>query len=121
MKLTQMLKMAALLALPMAFVAPTQAASKNAEKPQAEAVQVEAKAEQKAAENDAPVVANQVNINTASASELQRALIGIGAKKAQAIVEYRETNGKFAAAEDLLKVKGIGKNTLEKNLSRILL
>lgn len=56
----------------------------------------------------------KVNVNTASAAELQL-LKGIGEAKAKAIVEYRETNGKFASLEDLTKVKGIGPKFIEKN------
>ncbi|MBI2856368.1 MAG: ComEA family DNA-binding protein [Chloroflexi bacterium] len=54
----------------------------------------------------------KVNINTASAEELQ-ALHGIGEVKARAIVEYREANGPFLRVEDLLLVPGIGTTTLE--------
>lgn len=57
----------------------------------------------------------QVDINTASAQEIASALKGIGIKKAQAIVEYREQHGDFASADDLLEVKGVGEKTLEKN------
>ncbi|EEX50975.1 comEA protein [Pasteurella dagmatis ATCC 43325] len=64
---------------------------------------------------------DQVNINTATAIELQKALIGIGTKKAEAIVQYREAHGPFTAAEQLMEVQGIGKATLEKNKSRIAL
>ena len=64
-------------------------------------------------------VSDKLNINTASASEIQKALIGIGAKKAEAIVQYREKHGNFTAAEQLLEVQGIGKATLEKNRDRI--
>ena len=65
-------------------------------------------------------VSDKLNINTASASEIQKALIGIGAKKAEAIVQYREKHGNFTAAEQLLEVQGIGKATLEKNRDRIM-
>lgn len=54
----------------------------------------------------------KVNINTASVEELT-ALKGIGEGKAQAIVEYREANGAFASADDLVNVKGIGDKILE--------
>ena len=64
-------------------------------------------------------VSDKLNINTASASEIQKALIGIGAKKAEAIVQYREKHGNFTVAEQLLEVQGIGKATLEKNRDRI--
>ena len=64
---------------------------------------------------------NAVNINTASAAEIQDKLVGIGAKKAQAIVDYRTKNGAFLSIEQLKEVSGIGAATLEKNRSRIVL
>ena len=48
-----------------------------------------------------------VNINRASVTELD-ALPGVGPSTAQAIVDYRTTNGPFSSPEDLLNVKGIG-------------
>jgi competence protein ComEA len=48
-----------------------------------------------------------VNINRASATELD-ALPGVGPSTAQAIVDYRTTNGPFGSPEDLLNVRGIG-------------
>lgn len=60
-----------------------------------------------------------INLNTADAAQLQRALTGIGAVKAQAIVDYREANGAFNSVDELLEVKGIGAATLEKNRDRI--
>ncbi|EEW11410.1 conserved hypothetical protein [Vibrio mimicus VM573] len=62
-----------------------------------------------------------VNINTASAEELATLLKGIGLKKAQAIVDYREANGPFISIDDLTKVKGIGEATVRNNATRILL
>jgi competence protein ComEA len=62
-----------------------------------------------------------VNINSASAEELATLLVGVGAQKAQAIVDFRETNGPFVAKADLTKVKGIGQSILEKNQERIIL
>ncbi|MEC7816670.1 MAG: helix-hairpin-helix domain-containing protein [Pseudomonadota bacterium] len=59
-----------------------------------------------------------VNINTADVAALA-ALDGIGEAKAQAIVEYRDTNGPFASADALTNVKGIGNATLQKNADRI--
>jgi len=39
--------------------------------------------------------------------------------KAQAIIDWRKENGSFANIEDLMKVKGIGPKTLEKNKDRL--
>ena len=56
-----------------------------------------------------------VNINTADAQTIAQELNGIGTKKAEAIVIYREANGKFKTIESLTEVKGIGLKTVEKN------
>lgn len=54
-----------------------------------------------------------LNVNTATAIELNK-LPGVGKKSAEAIIAYRTEKGKFKSPKDLLKVKGIGKKTLEK-------
>ena len=63
--------------------------------------------------------AQTVNINQADAATLAQMLSGIGEKKAQAIIEYRNTHGAFATIESLDQVKGIGPATIEKNRARI--
>ncbi|ELR63732.1 DNA uptake protein [Photobacterium marinum] len=60
-----------------------------------------------------------VNINTANVEELDKLLVGVGPEKAARIVDYRDINGKFAAADDLVNVKGIGPATVDKNRERI--
>lgn len=54
-----------------------------------------------------------VAVNSATAEQLQT-LPGIGKVTARSIVEYRKAHGPFAKVDDLLQVKGIGSQTLEK-------
>ncbi|MBL0432563.1 ComEA family DNA-binding protein [Aeromonas hydrophila] len=61
----------------------------------------------------------KVNLNTANINELT-ALKGIGEKKAQAIVDYREKQGKFTTVDQLADVSGIGPATLEANRDMII-
>ncbi|WP_230199731.1 helix-hairpin-helix domain-containing protein [Bacillus andreraoultii] len=55
----------------------------------------------------------KVNINIADIAALDT-LPGIGPSKAEAIIEYRETNGPFQTVEDLMNISGIGEKTFEK-------
>lgn len=63
----------------------------------------------------------KVSINRADAVTLSQQLIGIGPKKAEAIVAYRLVHGLFQRVDDLALVKGIGSATLEKNRQKIIL
>lgn len=65
------------------------------------------------------LAADKVDINTADAAQLEKVLVGIGASKAQAIVEYRKANGPFKSADELVNVKGIGLKTVERNRDAI--
>ena len=58
--------------------------------------------------------ASLVNVNTATAEQLDQGVKGIGPKKAADIVKYREANGPFQSVDDLAKVPGIKGKTLEK-------
>ena len=57
----------------------------------------------------------KLNINTATAEQLDQRLKGVGSKTAAAIVEYRKEHGAFENAEDLMEVNGVGEKTIEKN------
>jgi competence protein ComEA len=65
-----------------------------------------------------PPVTSPININTATASELD-ALPGIGAKTAARIVEYRQKNGPFKKVEELMNVRGVGEKNFLKLKSQI--
>ena len=61
------------------------------------------------------VLAGPVNINTADAPTLARELNGIGLKRAEAIIEYRQKHGPFKSADELALIKGIGAAVIAKN------
>ncbi len=58
-----------------------------------------------------PAPATPVDINTASAADLQT-VPGIGKALAQRIVEFREKNGPFSQVDDLVKIRGIGEKSI---------
>ena len=53
------------------------------------------------------VSAFALDINTASAEEFVK-VKGIGEKKAERIISYRDEHGKFNSVDELKNVKGIG-------------
>ena len=67
------------------------------------------------------VFAKPVNINTADAQTIADSLTNIGIKKAEAIVKDRQEHGSFKTADELDRVSGIGKKTIEANRADILI
>jgi len=58
-----------------------------------------------------------VNVNTADAATIASSLNGIGAVKAQAIVDYRQKHGPFRSVDELAQVKGISQKLINRNRS----
>lgn len=65
------------------------------------------------------VILLPVDINQADAETLSRVMEGVGPKKAQAIIDYRNQHGPFHSIDELTQVKGIGVGTLSRNRGRI--
>jgi competence protein ComEA len=63
--------------------------------------------------------AEPVNINTADAATLAKALNGVGPAKAKAIVSYRDKNGPFKSVDQLAMVEGITQKLIDKNRADI--
>jgi len=63
--------------------------------------------------------AETVNINTADKESLMTAIKGVGEKRAEAIIAYREQNGPFKSIEELAEVRGIGTSIVEKNTDNL--
>lgn len=59
--------------------------------------------------------AGSLNLNSANAAELTDKLVGVGPKKAEAIVAWRKANGGFKNPAQLMEVKGIGPSLYERN------
>jgi competence protein ComEA len=66
------------------------------------------------------VIFASVDINNATAEEFT-SIKGIGLKKAQSVIEYRDTIKCFKSIDELTNVKGIGKSTLDKNKANLTL
>lgn len=63
--------------------------------------------------------ADKININTADKETLMSVIKGVGEKKAEAIIIYREENGEFKSIDELVNVKGIGQGIVEKHKDQL--
>jgi len=70
-------------------------------------------AQQASSSQTAPAAASPINLNTATAADLEK-LPGVGPATAARIIEYRQKNGNFKKLEDLMNVKGIGEKAFLK-------
>lgn len=61
----------------------------------------------------------KINLNKADVHALVQSCKGIGKKRAEAIVKYRETHGSFRSVEDLAQVRGIGKQFVKRHLTQL--
>ncbi len=69
-----------------------------------------------------PVVsfsAESININTADKEALMSVIKGVGEKKAEAIILYREENGPFKSIDELTNVKGVGQSMVDKHREKL--
>ncbi len=67
------------------------------------------------------VFADTVNINTADKETLMSSIKGVGEKRAEAIIAYREKHGPFKSIDALAEVKGVGPSIVEKNTGNLIL
>ena len=63
--------------------------------------------------------AEAVNINTADKEALMTSIKGVGERRAEAIIAYREQNGSFKSVEELAEVRGVGQSIVEKNMDNL--
>ena len=70
------------------------------------------------AQSGKQATSEKVNLNTATAEQLQT-LPGIGPALAERIIAYRNKVGKFAKIEELLNVKGIGDKVFQRFKDRL--
>ncbi|MBA2651741.1 MAG: helix-hairpin-helix domain-containing protein [Tatlockia sp.] len=64
-------------------------------------------------------IAAKIDLNKADAKALSKSVKGIGQKRAEAIIKYRDKHGKFNSIEDLAKVRGFSTRFVESHLKEL--
>ncbi|KTD47323.1 competence protein ComEA [Legionella rubrilucens] len=68
---------------------------------------------------EAETAAPKINLNTAELKTLIHSFKGIGEKRAEAIVKYRESHEGFKSVEELAEVPGLGQQFINRNLAEL--
>lgn len=66
-----------------------------------------------------PPASQKINLNTADIKTLTQSFKGIGQKRAQAIIDYRQKHGNFKSIAELAEVRGLGKTFVNAHLSQL--
>lgn len=61
----------------------------------------------------------KINLNTADLATLTGSFKGIGKKRAEAIIAYRDSHKGFKSVEELAEVKGLGQHFMESNREKL--
>lgn len=61
----------------------------------------------------------KIDLNKADAESLAKSMKGIGQKRSEAIIKYREEHGPFKSFEELAEVKGLGKQFVKNHLTQL--
>jgi len=64
-------------------------------------------------------IPSKINLNKADVQTLTQSFKGIGKKRAEAIVAYREKNGAFKSVGALAEVRGLGKSFVNSHLDQL--
>ncbi|QRN03413.1 helix-hairpin-helix domain-containing protein [Legionella sp. MW5194] len=68
---------------------------------------------------EAETATPKINLNTAELKTLIHSFKGIGQKRAEAIVKYRESHDGFKSVEELAEVPGLGQQFINRNLAEL--
>ncbi|ARB90820.1 ComEA family DNA-binding protein [Legionella longbeachae] len=76
-------------------------------------------AKQDAVPKQPPIAIHKIDINNADLTALTGSIKGIGTKRAEAIIAYRQTHHGFKSLEELSEVKGIGQHFVNVNREKL--